>query len=99
MIPDIFFVIVLIPLTVINTVLTAITAQFTNFIPDQIYTSITTLLSYLGILQGVFPIDTFFICLNTLLVFFLMMYTIKVAVFIWHFVPWIGDKAPYFKSK
>lgn len=61
-------------------------------IPPQIITSISALASLLNYFNGIFPIDTLFLCISFLITFYIFWYTIKVFLFAFSLIPWIGSK-------
>lgn len=90
MIFDIIFILLLIPLNIIVTFLQGITNFFSAIVPDSVYNSINLLINYLGMFQGIFPIDTFLACTSTLMIFFGAFYTVKIALWVWSKIPYLG---------
>lgn len=91
MLTDIFLLLVSIPLQVILAVLGGISSIFTTVVPDGVFTSINTLFGYLGYFNSVFPIDTFAECALALTTFFYFYYIVKIALWAWSLVPWLGN--------
>lgn len=91
MIIDAIFILCLVPLSIILVFLQGITAAFTNIIPDQLYNSVTTFIQYLAYLNPIFPIDTLLYCISTLAIFFTCLYIIKILLWIWSLVPYLGN--------
>lgn len=64
-----------------------------NFaLPDEIIDSISYFLSYLKYMGFVFPINTLMAAFGTVLSFGCMYFTIKIMLWFWQFVPYLGRK-------
>lgn len=91
MLTGILFGILIIPVTLIVTILQGITSVFSTIVPDQVYNSIPTLISYLSYFEGIFPIDTLLFCVYSLAVFYIAYYTVKIILWAWGLVPFLGS--------
>lgn len=91
MLTDILLLIILIPLSVIMTLLTSISNIFLNVVPDGVFTTMSTFFSYLGYFNPVFPMDTFAECFLALTTFFYFYYTVKISFWAWSLIPWLGS--------
>lgn len=90
MIGDLILILLQIPLSIILAFLTGLTNFYSSIVPDGVYTSIQTLISYLGYFSGIFPVDTLVLCINFLINFFLAFYTVKIILYIWNLVPYLS---------
>jgi len=72
--------------------LAALLGTFTFLIPQSVFDSWTTLISYARIFNGVFPVDTLFSVLNTWITFITGFYTIRFSLWISEKIPFIGLK-------
>lgn len=91
MLTDILLTFIIMPLQIMSTILTGITSFFSSIVPNQIYSAIDTAISYLGYFNGIFPVDTLIFCIATLATFYTAYYTIKVILWLWGFVPFVGS--------
>lgn len=90
MITDVFLTILIIPINIFITTLQGITSVFDNIIPDQIFNSIQTVISYLGYFNGIFPIDTLIFCVATLINFHIAFYLFKILQYGISIIPFLG---------
>lgn len=93
MIVSLLFYLITGVLTIILSFLQGITLVFSSIVPNQIYTAIAAAVNYLGFFQGVFPIDTLIFCLSTLAIFFTAFYFVRIGLFVWSLVPFLGTRA------
>lgn len=59
-------------------------------IPDEISDSLTYFLSYFVYANGIIPVATLMSALGTIVSFMMLMYTIRIVLFTYHLLPWIG---------
>lgn len=90
MITDFLFLIIHLIFSVLFPILKAVSDQFSNLIPNSLYTSINTLVTYFGYFNGAFPVDTLFVCIGILMSFYIAWYTYKVFMWVWSLLPHIG---------
>lgn len=65
-----------------------------NFaIPDNVETSITYFIGFLGYANGIFPVDTLLQALGTLFLFEFAWYSLKLILFVFALTPWFGKKS------
>lgn len=88
MIPDLFLIIIILMMKIVNAALSAI-----NFVvPDQISDSLTSILSNLNYLSGILPIGNIMEALGFLALFEAVWFTAKWAMKIWAAMPFVGKK-------
>lgn len=73
--------------------ITAIFSAINYAIPDQITDSIEWLASYLNYLGGLFPIGTLAAATGTILSVWILLYGIRISLWLWSLVPWVGKRS------
>jgi len=81
---DLFLMLVSVLLGVIHLVLFAVTSAFGFVIPDAIPAAWVTVFSYIGLMQGIFPVDTAVESMNYLLAVLLVVYFVKLVLYFWN---------------
>jgi len=61
-------------------------------IPNQFQASITYFLSHFNYVRGFFDVDTLFAVMGTYLTFLGFMQIVKLGLWVWNHLPWIGGK-------
>ena len=61
-------------------------------IPDNFETAIVTAVGYLSFFTGILPVQEILTAVFTLLSFMVLWYGAKLAMKLFHMIPWVGKK-------
>lgn len=81
MLIDLFLMLVTVLLAIVYTIFSTITAAFGFIFPPEIEAAWTTAFSYLGLMQGIFPVDTAVSAITFLLTVLGIAYFVKLIIY------------------
>jgi len=81
MLIDLFLMLVTVLLAIVYTIFSTITAAVSFVFPTEIQSAWVTVFSYLGIAQGIFPVDTAVTAMTFLLTVLGIVYFVRIVLF------------------
>lgn len=76
------------------TLLSSVFSFISFAIPDEFIQSISYFLGHFNYLRGFLDVDTFFSALGTVLTFLALLQIVKLGLWVWGHMPWVGKHAP-----
>lgn len=82
-------IVIVLAVVVINAIILALTLLKFQ-LPTILGTSIIWLLAQLNYFNGILDIQTLYQCISTLITFYVLLYTVKLLLLAYKFIPYIG---------